>query len=60
MNEQLVQEYLAAFKAANPGKTLPALTYNRGWYRFGEQPGFRETRLVELRDNLLRRVEAKR
>ena len=58
MNVDLVNGYRTAFEAANPGVSVPLITFQRGWYRLNNltQP-VRESKLAEMRDVLLKRVE---
>ncbi|HBO2935180.1 hypothetical protein ACM73L_31515 [Pseudomonas aeruginosa] len=59
MNVDLVDGYLAAFEAANPDKRKPRITYKNGWYRVSSiTKPVRESKLAEMRDVLLKRVES--
>ncbi|WP_162962044.1 hypothetical protein [Pseudomonas aeruginosa] len=57
MNVDLVNGYRAAFQAANPGVSVPLITYHRGWYRLSNlTKPVRESKLAEMRDVLLKRA----
>lgn len=57
MNVDLVNGYRAAFEAANPGVSVPLITYQRGWYRLNNlTKPVRESKLAEMRDVLLKRA----
>lgn len=61
MDEQLINEYLAAFKAANPLVTqFPTFSYAAGWYTIHTTQGGstkkRAAQIIAMRDTLLRRV----
>lgn len=61
MDEQLINEYLAAYKAANPQVTqLPTFSYAAGWYTIHTTQGGsskkRAAQIIAMRDTLLKRV----
>jgi hypothetical protein len=61
MDNQLISEYLAAFKAANPGVAqLPTFSYAAGWYTIHTTQGGstkkRAAQIIAMRDTLLKRV----
>lgn len=60
MNQQLVDEYLEAFRQANPGLPLPTVSFSRGWYRLSgngsSEKGMRAAEVVRMRDTLRRRI----
>lgn len=59
MNQQLVDEYLEAFRQANPGLPLPTVSFSRGRYRLsgnGVEKGMRAAEVVRMRDTLRRRI----
>jgi hypothetical protein len=61
MDDQLISEYLAAFKAANPGVSqLPTFSYAAGWYTIHTTQGGsskkRAAQIIAMRDTLLKRV----
>lgn len=53
---KLQEDYLCAFAAANPGAAMPTVCVSvRGWWYVNGDP-CRKTKLIEMRDALLRRV----
>lgn len=59
MDETLIREYLAAYRAANPDKPEPSISYRYGWYDVtdGLPVGkYRKPQLIEMRDRLRRRA----
>jgi hypothetical protein len=57
----LIQEYLNAFKAANPGAEEPYITFSLGYYIFRTSRGYpskyRRAKVEKMRDTLRMRME---
>jgi hypothetical protein len=59
MNAELRDQYLEAFEKVNPGQSKPVLLFSKGWYSIDGQTGsFRESALIQMRDELLARAGA--
>jgi hypothetical protein len=63
MKDELIEEYRAAYAAANPDKPPVKVTYRNGWYHINDShllSPYRKTQIIEMRDRLRARAEERK
>lgn len=61
-NEEIISDYLDAFRSANPDSEAPTISYDRGWFRFryaiGYDAPYRKVKMLSMTETLRSRVNA--